>query len=175
MKLYGIIEDCAVDICTPKSNKHTLSLSNGDDQPSKTQGSGLLANIFSDLIHLIAKEVPAVCKQQKHLFPQNLSLLLHLHLHNHRHNRYTLGHSVMVQGKPPNSLRERTASLERSTSKKKLPHDPLKKKDFKVNTSTQNHVRFSASNHNRIWYFWRWNREFYWFNHNVLSWLLMGH
>eukprot|EP01083_Nonionella_stella_P299274 1015886_1 len=28
---------------------------------------------------------------------------------------------------------------------------------------------------NRIWYFWRWNREFYWFNHNVLSWLLMGH
>eukprot|EP01083_Nonionella_stella_P295092 1002927_1 len=99
MKLYGIIEDCAVDICTTfkgtlnveacKSNKHTLSLSNGDDQPSKTQGSGLLANIFSDLIHLIAKEVPAVRKQQKHLFPQNSLSLLHLHLHNHRHNRYT--------------------------------------------------------------------------------------
>eukprot|EP01083_Nonionella_stella_P165076 548227_1 len=82
----------------------------------------LIGQYFSDLIHLIAKEVPAVCKQQKHLFPQNLSLLLHLHLHNHRHNRYTPGHSVMVQGKPPNSLRERTASLERSTSKKKLPH-----------------------------------------------------
>eukprot|EP01084_Bolivina_argentea_P060822 111121_1 len=167
MKLYRIIEDCAADICTAfkgtlnvetcKSykallglKKHTLSLINGDDQPCKTQGSGLLANILPDLTHLRSlKKVPAIRKQQKHLFPQNNSstnvftprgaappppaFAQQISIHT--------PHSVMVQGEPPNSLRERTASLERSSSKKKLPHDPLKKKkDFKVNTSTQNQL-----------------------------------